>query len=336
MNYTLGCGLVLYWTTNICYILRSMKVGNNKTIDFAISVDFDQILTNPILDIAARFWEEERYQAFKITYRSMRRLDDLVDNRKATGQKLSADESAQYRAMISDWLDSVRRKESHGQFQTDFLNVITQFAIPIKPWERLCEAMIYDLEHDGFESFKSFLDYTEGAAVAPASVFMHLCGLRSAGKKFLPPEYDIQTQARPLARFSYLVHIMRDFQKDQNENLNYFADDLLKKYDISRDHLRLMAKNSAPEQSLRRLFSFYMKEAAKSCLLAREMIDSLGPGLEPRYHLSLEIIYALYSQIYDRIDPENGDFSARELLPSAQDIRVRIERTVEEFETGRK
>lgn len=313
-----------------------MKVGNNKSIDFAISIDFDKILTNPILDIAARFWDEDRYQAFQITYRSMRRLDDLVDNRKATGQKLSPEESAQYRAMISDWLDSVRRKESHGKFQTDFLEVITKFAIPIKPWERLCNAMIYDLEHDGFESFKSFLDYTEGAAVAPASVFMHLCGLRSAEEKFLPPEYDIQAQARPLARFSYLVHIMRDFQKDQAENLNYFADDLLKKYDISRDDLKRMAKNSAPEPSLRWLFSYYKAEAASSRLLAREMIDSLSGVIEPRYSLSLEIIYALYSQIYDRIDPEKGDFSARELLPSAEEVRGRIERTVADFETGKK
>lgn len=46
-------------------------------------LDFQQILTNPILDIAAHVWEEERYNAFKICYRTMRILDDLVDDRKS-------------------------------------------------------------------------------------------------------------------------------------------------------------------------------------------------------------------------------------------------------------
>jgi hypothetical protein len=60
-----------------------MVTKNNTYIDFAIDVEFDKILTNPILDIAARFWEKDRYEAFKVCYRSMRVIDDLVDNRKA-------------------------------------------------------------------------------------------------------------------------------------------------------------------------------------------------------------------------------------------------------------
>jgi len=45
-------------------------------------IDFQKILTNPILDIAAHFWEDERYDAFKTCYKSMRILDDLVDNNR--------------------------------------------------------------------------------------------------------------------------------------------------------------------------------------------------------------------------------------------------------------
>lgn len=51
--------------------------------DFCHELDFQQILTNPILDIAAHVSEEERYKTFKICYRTMRILDDLVDDRKS-------------------------------------------------------------------------------------------------------------------------------------------------------------------------------------------------------------------------------------------------------------
>lgn len=228
-----------------------MKPSQKTSIDFAADVDFDRILTNPILDIAANFWEKDRYRAFQITYRSMRRLDDLVDNRKATGQKLTEDECKQYQAMMLDWIESVRRKESQAGFQSDFLDIMSKFSIPINPWERLCQAMIYDLSHDGFESLNLFLKYSEGAAVAPASIFMHLCGIRMDDNTVTPPPYDIQDTARPLAVFSYLVHIMRDFQKDQLENLNYFADDILSKYQIDRESLRKMAIAGEPNKALR-------------------------------------------------------------------------------------
>ena len=59
-----------------------MKAQDAGHFDFNWDLDFNQILTNPILDIGARFWEDERYNAFRICYRSMRLLDDLVDNRK--------------------------------------------------------------------------------------------------------------------------------------------------------------------------------------------------------------------------------------------------------------
>lgn len=65
-----------------------MKTQNTK-LDFDRNLDFQQILTNPILDIAARFWEDERYEAFKICYRSMRFIDDMVDDRKIVSLRIS-------------------------------------------------------------------------------------------------------------------------------------------------------------------------------------------------------------------------------------------------------
>ena len=52
------------------------------------NVDFQQILKNPILDIAAHFWEDERYDAFKICYKSMRVVDILLNLIVSSEQKL--------------------------------------------------------------------------------------------------------------------------------------------------------------------------------------------------------------------------------------------------------
>ncbi|MCW4040280.1 MAG: hypothetical protein NWE83_05970, partial [Candidatus Bathyarchaeota archaeon] len=58
-------------------------------LNFIDELDFRRVLKNPILDIAARIWDDERYEAFKTCYRSMRAIDDLVDGAKSQGGILS-------------------------------------------------------------------------------------------------------------------------------------------------------------------------------------------------------------------------------------------------------
>ena len=76
------------------------------------------------------------------------------------------------------------------------------------------------MHHDGFRTFDEFLDYAEGASNGPASVFVHLCCLDKIQDEYFPKDLVISDVARPCAIFSYLVHIIRDFQKDQFNNLN--------------------------------------------------------------------------------------------------------------------
>ena len=66
-----------------------------KNIDFFPNLSYKDLLTNPILDIAARFWDDERYNASKIVYRSFRIIDDLVDNQKSADYKISDIEKQQ-------------------------------------------------------------------------------------------------------------------------------------------------------------------------------------------------------------------------------------------------
>lgn len=312
-------------------VTSSMKANDKTRLDFAADVDFDQILTNPILDIAARFWDSDRYRAFTICYRSMRAIDDLVDDRKTSGAKISAGEAADIARMIDDWLESMCGGRPRDSFDREFLDVRDRFAIPLWPWKRLRNAMVYDIQHDGYRNFLTFLRYTEGAAVAPAAIFTHLCGVRQGRGGYERPVYDIRWSARPLAVFSYLVHIIRDFQKDARRDLNYFALDMLGHYSLTVEDLSRIARGGQISPSFRGLIGRYRSIAEYYRQSARKRIDSVIPCMLPRYQLSMEIIYALYHQIFERIDPDNGTFSGPELMPSAGEVKARLELTLERF-----
>lgn len=305
-----------------------MTTRSHNNIEFAPDLDFTSVLTNPILDIAARFWEEDRYHAFQSVYRAMRMLDDLVDERKSASDAIPIAEQEELSRMIAEWTRGLADRTLKDPFGEKLLTVIDTFRIPVWPFERLARAMTYDLSHNGFDTFPGFLRYCEGAAIAPASVFMHLCGLTGRGSGYDSPKYDIRKAARSLAIFSYLVHIIRDFQKDQQAGLNYFADDLLLRFRIDRPMVRDIANGGEISSSFRAMIDWYKRAADSYRRKARIMIDSIKPGLEPRYALSLEIIYSLYLQIFERIDPASGNFTAEELNPSEAEIKACIEATL--------
>lgn len=301
---------------------------------FNRNLDFTQILTNPILDIAARFWEGERYDAFKICYRSMRVVDDLIDNRKSTFLKISEVEKRQLTAMVRDWLEAINNATPYDSLQKQLAETRARFQIPLWPWVKLSKSMIYDLHHEGFRDFPAFLRYSQGAAVAPGSIFMHLCGAVKERGHYRPPHYDIRTAARPLALFSYLVHIIRDFQKDQINNLNYFADNLVAENGLNQQLLKEIAAGSKINTGFRSLMQKYYDFAEYYRRKARLTIDRISADLEPRYQLSLEIIYSLYLQIFERIDVLNGRFTTAELCPSPEEVQNRIKLTVSSFESS--
>ena len=302
-----------------------------KYPNFYAQPDFEKILTNPILDIAARFWEDDRYEAFRVCYRSMRVIDDLVDDRKEDEHQMSDPEKKELESLINHWMIQFEKNQPIDDFQKDLLEIKNKFNIPIWPWKRLANSMIFDIYHSRFDSFLTFLRYTEGAAISPASIFMHLCGVKKTKDKYLQPEFDIRYAARYLALFSYLVHIMRDFEKDQKRSLNYFAFDLMQKNNLTESDLRHAALKSKISDNIRNLFEQYYQIAFYYQKKSRKLVNEIQPALQNRYQLSYELIYQLYSQIFDRIDLKNGTFTENELLPTADEIKNRIDLTVSSF-----
>jgi phytoene/squalene synthetase len=303
-------------------------------LNFIDELDFKKILKNPIMDIAARFWENERYDVFKIGYRSMRIIDDLVDNTKSKYSTLSETEKKYLTSRINDWIQTFEDVQHNDANQTRLLEVLKKFHIPLMPWRKLADSMIYDVHHNGFSTFQDFLTYSEGAAVAPGSLFTFMCGVKKINGKYYPPPFDAHEVSRSTARYCYLIHIIRDFRKDQNENLNYFSDDLMAEYGLNTSKLRDIAVGGKISTDFRRLMERYVQLARGYGCESRDTLAKISTFLEPRYLLSLTVLHSLYDQILERVDVLNGRYTVAELNPSPKEIDKRIKNITSSFKNG--
>jgi phytoene/squalene synthetase len=296
------------------------------------SIDFEKVVDHPNILIAAHFWDTERYQAARNCYKFMRAIDDLIDNYKTEHITIAPENQSRFEADVYRWISTVIEASSEIPTHRELIDTVQRFCIPFWPLEAFAKSMIYDIYHDGFPTLQGFIDYAGGASVAPASIFVHLAGLRQSDGKYLPPLFDVKEVATPCAIFSYLVHIIRDFQKDHLNNLNYFPDDLIGKYGMDRQKLLFMAKGGPITDGFRSMIRELYDVADIYRERTLEMIWQIKPLVEPRSQLSLEIIFDLYLMVFERIDIEHGTFTGAELNPTWQEIRERVGQVIERFE----
>ena len=115
--------------------------GQTPESEKHMNISLPSTLKNPILDIAASFWDDQRYRAFRVCYRSMRIMDDLVDDAKSSGGIPDDLERVEISALLKQALESI---ENHQRTASDLppeieelRQIITQFKIPLWPWRRL-------------------------------------------------------------------------------------------------------------------------------------------------------------------------------------------------------
>lgn len=308
-----------------------MNSQRDKFLEIFNSIDFNQIKDHPNILIAANFWEPERFCAAKICYKFMRSIDDLIDNYKAKNRLIEPRERKEFVANVEEWLKMIIISKECNALQGEIIETIEKFRIPLWPMEVFARSMIYDINNDGFPTLNTFLEYAGGASVAPASIFVHLNGLQKIRGRYEDPPFDVKWAATPCAIFSYLVHIIRDFQKDQLNNLSYFADDLIIKNGLSRKTLREFANGKPVNNNFRNLIKHYYSLADQYRQKTYDIIKEIRPLLEPRYQLSLEIIFDLYLMVFERIDLKNGKFTTEELNPMPDETKERVYNIIMNF-----
>lgn len=304
-----------------------MKTRDQFTAIFE-SIDFEKIIDHPNILIAANFWDNERYCAARTCYRFMRALDDLIDNHKAEHKGITADERETFTTGIRKWMAMTDSNLNKSPFNNELGYTVERFRIPLWSLEAFAESMLYDVTHDGFATLDEFIEYSRGASVAPASIFVHLAGLQESDGIYLDPPFDVRRTAEPCAMFSYFVHIIRDFRKDQLNNLSYFADDAMARHGLTRTAMSEMAHGAPLSAGFRAMMREYLSVADRYRVDTLKIMDEICPKMEPRYRLSLEIIFELYMMIFERIDPERGTFSTEELNPTPAETRERVRKVI--------
>jgi len=295
------------------------------------SIDFNKIIDHPNILIAANFWEKDRYCAARTCYKFMRTIDDMIDNHKANKRSIASEERAEFVSDVNDWLKTIIVHDDCSPEHSDIVKIIQKFRIPVWPLEEFAKSMIYDINNEGFPTLDAFLEYSKGASVAPASIFVHLSGLTRKNGDFIEPSFDVREAALPCAIFSYIVHIIRDFQKDQFNNLNYFADDLATKHGLTKRDLSDIAHGSPVTEGFRAMLMEYYSLANEYRIKTRDIIRKISPLMEPQYQLSLEIIFDLYLLVFERINVEKGSFTSFELNPTPEETRERVYKTILRF-----
>ena len=288
------------------------------------SIDFDSIAEHPNILIAARFWDEERYRAAKVCYKFMRLIDDMIDDHKAANKKINGKERKEFADNVNKWLNVLLDKRSDSPMQEELQDTIRRFRIPSWPMEAFAKSMLYDVFNTGFQSMQTFIEYSQGASVAPASIFVHLAGLRENNGSYDEPPYDVRKTATPCAIFSYLVHIMRDFRKDQLNNLNYFAFDIMARNGLTHTKLNNIAHGAPITSGFRNMMNEYYTLADEYRLETVMAMKEIFPLITPQYRLSFEIIFELYLMVFERIDIAHGTFSTEELNPTPAEIKDRV------------
>ncbi|MCX6227442.1 MAG: squalene/phytoene synthase family protein [Bacteroidia bacterium] len=309
-----------------------MDPTKQQYFDILNRIPIERISDHPNILVAAGFWDEERYQAAKTCYSFMRKIDDLIDNYKARHKHIGENDREKLLMKVEDWLRMIRTNRRTYPFQKELISTMERFRIPVWTIENFARSMVYDINNDGFPTLRAFLDYSEGATVAPSSIFVHLCGISKNDRIWQDPPFDVKSASTPCAIFSYLVHIIRDFRKDQLNNLSYFADDRMVANDLTRQLMKQIAAGAAITPGFRNLMKEYYLLADDYRKQTWQVLEQIGPLVEPRYHLSLLIIFNLYLMVFERIDIDQGNFMAAELNPSPLEIHNRVYRTIQEFQ----
>jgi phytoene/squalene synthetase len=305
-----------------------MNALQEKYLEIFNSIDFEQIKDHPNILIAAKFWDEKRYGAAKTFYKFMRSIDDLIDDHKAANKTITENEKRHFTADVNNWLKMIMTGNSNDPMQQELTDAVTKFRIPSWPLESFAVSMIYDINNNGFPTLNTFMEYAGGASVAPAAVFVHLAGLRERENKYSAPAFNVKEAATSCAIFSYLVHIIRDFQKDQLNNLNYFADDLIEKHGLCREDLLKIAVGGTLSNGFREMMREYMTLADEYRKKTYDCIRAIWPYLEANYQLSLEVIFELYLMVFERINIESGKFTTEELNPTPEESKQRVYKTI--------
>jgi hypothetical protein len=107
----------------------------------------------------------------------------------------------------------------------------------------------------------------------------------------------------------------------------------MKKHNLDRAKLLEMAKGAEITTDFRKMIQELYVVADEYRMKTYKIMQEIKPQLEPRGQLSLEIIFALYMMVFERIDIESGTFTTEELNPTPEEIKSKVWEVIEKLES---
>lgn len=209
----------------------------------------EQIATakNSTLVRTARTLRQPRYHFFLAVYAAMRMLDDYVDDTfLSMGDPDRHAHRRDAHARIQTWLTQMlggRGDVLPGPVARAVRRTVGKSDLDPGIFRRFARSMASDVDELELRTWPDFLDYGEGATIAPSSVFIYVlaCTPSDTGGRFRyhlphPPGH----YAGDMAVFCYLTHILRDLAVDvmRTRRLVTIPADILADVSLSMDRLR--------------------------------------------------------------------------------------------------
>jgi len=295
------------------------------------------------------FVDPERYRAFCALYAVMRVVDDRVDDLAINGQLSNAQLEIEHQVLAA-WREAFFCAVRGETLSTEILVrcdfpqsgellqaaavAMEKFPIPHLIWQNFFDAMERDIERPDFETWEEFLDYCEGATVAPTTIYLYLIASAPSNTGvYLPPEdFDILECGRALGIFAYIGHILRDLDLDLavgSDGLLYLAKDDLARFGVSRETLLEDLGNKATSAPAIALAKELADRAWRFRDAGRKLTLSAAGKLEPDCAFILELIVTIYEETLVKIAAGSHDLLAgRHRL--SMDEKTRITKEVAE------
>lgn len=272
------------------------------------------------------FRDRARYRAFCAYYSLMRVVDDRIDGLPSR-LGLSARARRDEHEVVSAWSAAVsccyqgqevppsiaeaseftETRELCGEF-AKALDVIRP---PELLWTRFFRAMHWDLDHARFNEWNEFLEYAEGASVAPTTIYLYLIAAKRGVKGGTIPEgFDIIACGRHLGRFAYLGHIVRDLAEDLqlgDRGLVYVPADVLSAFGVTEEMLFADHRRGESGRETRRLVGELVARARAELSMGRSLLTGLSGRLDLDCELILSLIIATYESVLDKIERHDFD-----------------------------
>lgn len=270
------------------------------------------------------FRERERYAAFCSLYAVMRVIDDRIDNlpfaqrsSPAVIQKEQVVVDAWERALQALVADPHGARADHRQCGHDAAELLLVHAaaatrrlcVPMEIWREFFGAMRRDLVAAGlFPTFDDFLAYTQGASVAPTTIYLYIlmASFETGAAQPAAAKRDyLAALGTALGRFAYLGHVVRDLPNDAvtgEQGLWYVSREDLDAFGLDQARIRADVARAQSSPGLTELVAALVARAWTFHRESRALLAHNAIAMRGDCAFVLELIIRIYEGVLRKVE----------------------------------